>query len=225
MSRSSRPILASHPTLKLQPTNYPTFYSNYKLLIKNIKTVGGSKIILTGTNTKGSVDVEGVNMMDGGAVWRGQGAVNAYFKDNNVYGMAYDYVYSNFTALAQNVTIDNSGTKVPVQEGMRQAAIRIMDTNNLTIKNVVTKPRFSSGRVFKQDIQLRPSSKSMNLIGCNFYIADVGDMTWRKPAEPIQSVTFTNCTMVMLPHITSGVKSVKLVNCIVGGKKVSKTLL
>ncbi len=67
-----------------------------------------------------------------------------------------------------------------MQEGMRQAAIRIMDTNNLTIKNVITKPRFSSGRVFKQDIQLRPSSNSMNLIGCTFYIADVGDMTWRK---------------------------------------------
>ncbi len=59
---------------KLQPTNYPTFYSNYKLLIKNIKTVGGSKIILTGTNTKGSVDVEDVNMMDGGRQFkRGQG--------------------------------------------------------------------------------------------------------------------------------------------------------
>lgn len=140
-------------------------------------------------------------------------------------GTAYDYVYSNFTGEAKSVLIDNSGTSVPVQEGNRQAAIRFMDTDSLTMRNVKTKPRFSNGRVFKQDIQLRPSSNSMNLIGCTFYIADVGDMTWRKPALPIQSVTFTNCTMQMLPHITAGVKSVKLVNCTVAGKTVSKTLL
>ena len=87
----------NEPTFQLQPTNYPTLYSNYKLYIHNIKTVGGNKGILTGTNTGGSVDVEHVTMTDGGAIWRGQGCVNAVFKDNDDLGMAYDYVYSNFT--------------------------------------------------------------------------------------------------------------------------------
>lgn len=212
------------PTLKLAPTNYPTLYSNYKLYIHNIKTVGGNKGILTGTNTGGSVDVEHVTMTDGGAIWRGQGCVNAIFKDNDDLGMAYDYVYSNFTGIAQNVLIDNSNTKVPVQEGPKEAAIRFMDTNNLTIKNVITKPWFNNGKVSKQDIQLRPASKVMNIIGCTFYVADVGDMTWRKPALPIQSVTFTNCTMTVIPHLTAGVISVKLVNCLVGGKRMTMTL-
>ena len=215
---------AHPPTLKLEQTNYPTFYSNYKLTIRNLKTVGGSKGILTGTNTAGSVDVENVTMTDGGSVWRGQGCVNAVFKNNNVFGVPYDYVYSNFTGVAKNVLIDNSGTSVPVPQGTKEAAIRFMNVDNLTIRNVVTKPHFNGGRILKQDIQLRPASKTMNIIGCKFYIADVGDMTWRKPALPVQSVTFTNCTMTLMPHITSGVKTVRLVNCRVGGKLVTKTL-
>ena len=44
-------------------------------------------------------------MTDGGSVWRGQGCVNAVFKNNNVFGVPYDYVYSNFTGVAKNVRI------------------------------------------------------------------------------------------------------------------------
>ena len=217
---------AKPPTLKLQPTDYPTFYSNYKLLIKGIDTVGGSKIILAGTNTKGSVDVEDVNMLDGGARLAGTGRGQRLFQgQQRLRSTPYDYVYSNFTGIAQNVTIDNSDTNVPVQQGTRQAAIRMMDVDNFTMKHVITKPYLINGKVYKQDIQLRPSSKTMNIIDCTFDIADVGDMTWRSPAMPIESVVFTDDTMLQLPHITAGVKSLKLVNCLVAGKKVTKTLV
>jgi hypothetical protein len=129
--------------------------------------------------------------------------------------------------------IDNRGTNIAVPQGgsivngnpQGETAIRVMNVNDLTLINVKTKPwMYKPGQIWKQDIQIRPSSKSVKIINCNFYIADVGDMTWRKPAQPVQSVEFVNCTMKTMPHITAGAKSVKLTGCVVNGKSVSATL-
>src|SRR5207302_617963 len=87
--------------------------------------------------------VENVKMLDGGSVWSGQGGLSANLKDNEVLGVPYDYVYCNFINTAQKVVIDNSGTSVPVQERGKEAAIRIMNVNDLTLKGHTTKPRSS----------------------------------------------------------------------------------
>lgn len=215
---------AKRPTFQLQGTNYPTLYSNGKLTIKNINTVGGSKIILTGSNPKGSLDIENVKMLDGGSVWNGQGCNIANFKNNEVYGVPYDYVYANFTGVANKVVIDNSGTKVPVQQGSKEAAIRFMNVNDLTLKGVITKPHYNGGRILKQDVQLRPASKSFKIINCHFGIIDIGDMTWRKPAKPVQNVTITDSILDKGVHITSGVGTVRIINTKVAGSIWNKTL-
>ena len=216
---------SKRPTFQLQGTNYPTIYSNGMVTIKNINTIGGSKIILTGSNPHGSLDVENVKMLDGGSVWNGQGVNSAYFKDNEVYGVPYDYVYANFTGVANKVVIDNSGTKVPVQQGSKEAAIRFMNVNDLTLKGVITKPHYGSGgRILKQDVQLRPSSRSFKIINCHFGIIDIGDMTWRKPALPVQNVTITDSILDKGVHITSGVGTVRIINTKVAGSIWNKTL-
>jgi hypothetical protein len=163
-------------------------------------------------------------MLDGGSVWNGQGVNTAYFKDNEVYGVPYDYVYANFTGVANKVVIDHSGTKVPVQQGSKEAAIRFMNVNDLTLKGIITKPHYNGGRILKQDVQLRPASKSFKIINCHFGIIDIGDMTWRKPALPIQNVTITDSILDKGVHITSGVGTVRIINTKVAGSIWNKTL-
>jgi hypothetical protein len=219
------PADPSHrPTFKLEPTNYPTLYANGRLTVRNINTVGGYKIILCGSTKNSYVTAENIKMLDGGCVWRGQGIISGVFKNNEVYGVPYDNVYGNFTNRAQKVIIDHSGTKVPVRQGTKETAIRIMNVDNLTLKGITTKPYIKDGRIFKQDVQLRPSSKLINVINCHFGIVDIGDMTWRKPALPIEKVVFTNCTLDKGVHITSGVKQVQFINTKVGGSTWNKTI-
>jgi hypothetical protein len=220
------------PTFQLEGVNYPTLYANGTLTVKNIKTVGGIHTILTGSTGNANVYVERVTM-DAGAIYRGQGGNSATFKNNDILGKPYEYAYSNFTKTLKSCTIDNSGTSVPVQQGgvvtggkpKGEAAIRFMNVNNLTMIGVKTKPFFyKSNTIWKQDVQLRPTGTLYKIVNCNFYIVDVGDMAWRKPALPLKEVQFINCTFAKMPHITSGVGTVKLQNCKVGGSTVNKTL-
>jgi hypothetical protein len=127
--------------------------------------------------------------------------------------------------VANKVVIDNSGTKVPVQQGSKEAAIRFMNVNDLTLKGVITKPHIGSGgRILKQDVQLRPASKSFKIINCHFGIIDIGDMTWRKPAKPVENVTITDSILDKGVHITSGVGTVRIINTKVAGSIWNKTL-
>jgi len=106
-----------------------------------------------------------------------------------------------------------------------EAAIRFMNTNYLTMIGVKTKPFFyKPGVIWKQDVQLRPTGTLYKIVNCNFYVVDVGDMAWRKPALPLKEVQFINCTFAKTPHITSGVGTVKIINCKIGGSTVNKTL-
>jgi hypothetical protein len=171
--------------------------------------------------------------MDGGAVWRGNGAKAAYFYNNEVRGKPRANVYSSYGGTVGTCVIDHSGTSVPVQQGGRfvngnpvgEAAIRIMNVNSLTLKGIRTTPWFyKPGQEWKQDVQLRPSSNIIKVINCNFYQVDVGDMTWRKPALPISRVEFTNCTFAKSPNVTAGVKTIVFSNVKIGGSTVSKTL-
>jgi hypothetical protein len=53
---------------------------------------------------------------------------------------------------------------------------------------------------------------------------DIGDMTWRKPALPVQNVTFTDSILDKGVHLTSGVGTVKFINTKVAGSTWNKTL-
>jgi hypothetical protein len=171
--------------------------------------------------------------MDGGAMWRGSGGDNIYFKDNEVHGIPRANVYSSYTNTVHKCVIDNSGTDVPVQQGGRmvngspigEAAIRSMNVDDLTLIGVKTAPWFyKPGKIWKQDVQLRPSSHHITVINCDFYLVDIGDMTWRKPAHPIDQVDFIDCTLAKTPSLQKGIAKVTLTNCTINGKVVTKSL-
>ncbi len=235
------PADARHrPTIKLPPQfdssgngGDGTLRVVGSLTIRNINTVGGERAVLLGSSEGAKVVAENIRMTDGGAIWRGSGAASAIFHDNEVLGKPLMNVYSSFGGRVGTCVIDHSGTDVPVPQGGRmkngqpvgETPIRVMNVDDLTLIGVTTKPWFyAPGKIYKQDIQIRPASKRVRLINCNFYIADVGDMAWRKPALPIESVEFINCTMNSLPHVTPGAKLVKLTNCTVHGQSVTTTL-
>jgi len=172
-------------------------------------------------------------MTDGGAMWLGSGGQNIYFKDNDILGKPRKYAYANFNHMVNKLTIDNSGTSVPVQQGgsivngspVGEAAIRIMDVNTAVLKGITTRPWFyKSGQEWKQDVQLRPSSNLIQVISCNFYQPDVGDMTWRSPAKPINEVDFINSHLTKSPNITNGVSVIKFSNTLIGGTRTTKTI-
>lgn len=199
--------------------------------IKGFDTIGGENAILLGSSKNAVIDCEDMHMLDGGAIWRGDGADSVYFKDNEIHGTARANVYSSFTYTVHKCVIDNSGTDVPIQQGghiikgnpIGETAIRIMNVDDMTMIHVKTLPWFyKPGKEWKQDVQLRPSSKHITLIGCSFYQPDIGDMTWRKPAHPIDRVDFIDCTMVKMPSIQAGVTKVTFSNCTIGGKVVNK---
>jgi len=202
------------------------------LNISNVKTVGGDNTIFLGSVSGANIDCENIEM-DGGAVWKGTGANNVVFKNNIIHGNPRGNVYANWNNRVKSCIIDHSGTSVPIPQGGRfvkgnpigESPIRVMNVDSLTLKGIKTKPWFyKGGKIWKQDLQIRPSSGTIKVIDCNFYIADVGDMVWRKPALKIRSVEFINCTMKKMPHLTGGVLSCKMTNCLVGGARMTKTL-
>jgi hypothetical protein len=210
----------------------PTLSVVGSLTIRNIKTTGGGDTILLGSSESANIIAENIKM-DAGAIWRGSGAHSAYFKNNAVYGKPRANVYSSYGGVVGTCVIDHSGTSVPVQQGGRwvngnpvgEAAIRIMNVDNLTLKGIKTTPWFyKPGQEWKQDVQLRPRSNVIKVIKCNFYQPDVGDMLWRDPALPIKRVEFTDCTFVKMPSVTNGVKVIVYTNCKVGGSTINKTL-
>jgi hypothetical protein len=202
------------------------------LTIRDMNITGGGDTVLLGSEPGANILSEDIHT-DGGAIWRGSGLNDGTFIDSVVVGNPRANVFSNYDNTANKVVIDNTATDLAIPQGGRiingnpigEAAIRMMDVNTLTMIHVATKPWFyKSGEEWKQDVQLRPSSGSMTLEDCSFYQADIGDMTWRAPADPINYVELDNCTMTLAPHITDGVKEVKLVDCVAAGKKVSETL-
>jgi hypothetical protein len=221
-SKSSNSMIAGNPSLNVNGT----------LIIRGMNTIGGEDTVLLGSAKTGNIDCEDVQM-DGGAVWRGSGGNEIYFKDNESLGIARANVYSSYTNPVRSCVIDNSGTDVPVLQGGRmvngnaigEAAIRIMNVDELSLIGVKTTPWFyKPGKIWKQDVQLRPSSKHITVIGCDFYQVDIGDMTWRKPAHPIDKVDFIDCTLAKLPSLQLGIAKVTLTNCVVNGKNVTKAL-
>ena len=221
--QSAASYIAQNPTLTVSGT----------LDIHDINTVGGIDTILLGSLPGGNIDCERVQMTDGGALWRGSGGNSIFLKDNQILGRPRANVYSNYDHTVNTVVIDNSDTSVPVQQGgsivngqpIGEAAIRIMDVNSLTLKHIVTKPWFyKSGQEWKQDVQLRPSSKHIQVIDCAFYQPDVGDMTWRSPAMPIQEVDFIGDTFTKSPNITNGVSVITFSDTLIGGKSTTKTV-
>ncbi len=200
----------------------PTLSVNGSLTIENINTVGGMDAVLLGSSTTGNIDCEDVDMTDGGALWRGSGGNTILLKNNDIHGRPRANVISNYDHTVNKVTVDNSGTNVPIQQGgvmvngqpVGEAAIRIMDVNTLALIGVKTLPwLYKSGQEWKQDVQLRPSSNLITVTNCTMYQADVGDMTWRSPARPINEVDFVNCTFTKSPNLTNGVKLMTIKNC------------
>lgn len=211
----------------------PTIMVSGSLTVKNVNTVGGTDTIFLGSTTTGNIDAENVRMTDGGAMWLGSGGNNIYFKNNDILGKPRKYAYSNFNHTVNNCTIDNSGTSVPVQQGgvivngqpVGEAAIRIMDVNKLVLKHVTTRPWFyKSGKEWKQDVQIRPSANLVQVIDCNFYQPDIGDMTWRQPAKPIKEVDFIGSHLTRSPNITNGVSVIKFSDTLIGNTKTTKTI-
>ena len=209
------------------PVGAPAFMVNGSLSISNLNTTGGMNGILLGSSQTANIICEDITMTDGGGFWRGSGGENIFFKDNDNLGKPRAYDYANFTNIVDNVVIDNSGTNVPVPQGgsivngqpQGETAIRVMDVNNLTMYKVTTAPWFyKPGVIWKQDVQLRPTSGDITIIDCSFYMPDIGDMTWRNPAQPIQKVDFIDSTLVKAPHITSGVKLIEYTNTTIAGK-------
>jgi hypothetical protein len=218
----------NEPVFKLDGNGDPTLNVSSNLIINNIKVQGGSKVILLGSIAGACINAQNITMTDGGGIWQGSGGDNLYFRDNDDLGKPATYVYSNFDHAVNDCTIDNSGTDVPIPQGgsvssngtvTGETAIRVMDVNNLTIIAVKTQPFFyKPGHEWKQDIQLRPSSDLIRLIDCTFYNPDVGDMTWRSPAHPVDEVDFINCTITKDVSLEAGAKLVKFENTTIAGK-------
>jgi hypothetical protein len=201
----------------------------------DVRTTGGSSIILLGSSTSANIDAQRVTLSDGGCMWLGSGGNNIYFKNNVMLGRPHNYVYANFNNRLHNLTIDHSGTSVAIQQGghfsngnpVGEAAIRLMQVDYATLIGIKTKPWFyKPGKEWKQDVQLRPTSKFIKVVNCSFYQPDVGDMLWRQPALPMGEVDFINCTFVKSPSVTNGVHIIKIVDCRISssGYTVSKTL-
>jgi hypothetical protein len=224
---------SSEPVLKLAGSNDPTLNVVNNLIINDIKTQGGSKAILLGSTTGANINAQNITMTDGGGVWLGSGGNNIYFRDNDILGKPYTYVYGNFNATVNSCTIDNSGTSVAIPQGgvvsggeviSGEAAIRVMDVNDLTIIGVKTAPfLYKPGQEWKQDIQLRPSSQLIRLIDCTFYNPDIGDMTWRTPAHPVDEVDFIDCTITKGVSLEAGAMLVKYESTTIAGKLVNGT--
>ena len=200
--------------------------------IKGFNTIGGENAILLGSAKNAVIDCEDMHM-DGGAIWRGDGANSVYFKNNEIYGPARANVYSSYNYTVHTCVIDNSGIEVPIQQGghivkgtpIGEAAIRVMNVDDMTMIHVKTLPWFyKPGKEWKQDVQLRPASKHITLIGCSFYQPDIGDMTWRKPAHPIDRVDFIDCTLVKMPQVHPGANIISFSNCTINGKLVNKAV-
>jgi hypothetical protein len=207
---------SKRPTLELEGTNYPTLYANNKLTIRNFNTIGGYKTIIAGSTPAASVTVEKMRMLTGGTVWRGQGITTGIFRNNEVMKAPYDYVYGNFINTAKYVLIDHSGTKVPVPQGSKETAIRVMNVDHLVLKGITTKPFFKDGSIWKQDVQLRPYAKLIEVISCHFYLVDIGDMAWRQPALKVEKVVFTNCVLTKGVHKVAGCGTVIFINTKIG---------
>jgi hypothetical protein len=86
--------------------------------------------------------------------------------------------------------------------------------------NFLNKP----GKIWKQDVQLRPASKHITLIDCDFYLVDIGDMAWRKPAHMVDRVDVIECTIEKGISLQPGVGVVTVTDSWVHGKLVNKTL-
>ena len=207
------------------------FKVNGTFTVRAINTLGGDNIIFLGSTKSAVIDCEFVNM-DGGAVWRGTGAKDVYFLNNDTHGKPRGNVYSSYTEFVDKCVIDNSGTDTPVPQGgimvngnpIGESPIRIMNVNNCTIIGVTTKPWFyKPGKIWKQDVQLRPASNKVTLVNCHFYLPDIGDMTWRKPAKRIEYVEFVNCILDKSPLIHAGTGTVKYTTSNVSGKMMTKT--
>jgi hypothetical protein len=218
--------------LKISGNDDPTLRVVNNLVINDIKTQGGSHAILLGSAVGANINAQNITMTDGGEIWLGSGGNNVYFRDNDVFGNTYKYVYANFNDTVNDCTIDNSGDSNPVKQGGTvsggtadgEAAIRVMDVNNLTIIGVKTTPfYYKPGQEWKQDIQLRPSAQLIRLIDCTFYNPDIGDMTWRSPAHPVNEVDFIDCTITKDVSLEAGAKLVKFENTTIAGKMTNGT--
>jgi hypothetical protein len=214
--------IASNPTINVKGT----------LTIRDIKTTGGEDTVLLGSSTSANILAERVKM-DGGGMWLGSGGNTIIFHDNEVAGIPRAYVYANFNNHVNKVVIDNSHTSAPVRQGghiingqpVGEAAIRVMNVEELQLTGITTKPWFyKSGQEWKQDVQLRPDSHLITVTNCHFYQPDIGDMLWRSPALPIDKVVFNNTTFVKMPSITPGVGEVDFNNCKVGSTTINKTV-
>jgi RTX calcium-binding nonapeptide repeat (4 copies) len=218
---------SNEPVLKIAGNDDPTLNVVNNLIINDIKTQGGSHGILLGSAVGANINAQNITMTDGGEIWLGSGGNNIYFRDNDVFGNTYKYVYGNFNDTVNSCTIDNSGDSNPIKQGGTvsggnvdgEAAIRVMDVNDLTIIGVKTQPFFyKPGQEWKQDIQLRPSAELIRLIDCTFYNPDVGDMTWRSPAHPVDEVDFIDCTITEGVSLEAGAELVKFENTTIAGK-------
>jgi hypothetical protein len=217
---------SNEPVFKMSGNDYPTLYNNGNLIINHVKITGGGHVIVMGSTPGSNINAQDITT-DGGAIWIGSGGNNIYMRDNDVFGKAYKYVYGNFNNIVNSCTIDNSGDSNPIPQGgsvsggsvSGEAAIRVMDVNDLTIIGVKTTPFFyKSGQEWKQDVQIRPSSDLIRLIDCTFYNPDIGDMTWRSPAHPVDEVDFINCTITKDVSLEAGAKLVKFENTTIAGK-------
>jgi hypothetical protein len=210
-----------------------TLYVLGSLNVRNVKTTGGENAVFVGTSSSGKVDVENVNMTDGGAIFRGSGGSTVLLKNIQSGGIPRTNFIANFDHNIGTVIFDNRGTSSALQQGghivsgnpVGEATIRVMDVDSLTLIGVTTRPWFyKPGREWKQDVQLRPSSNIIKVIDCNFYQPDVGDMTWRSPARPINEVDFINSHLTKGPNVTNGVKTITFSNTLIGSSKVTKTI-
>ena len=188
-----------------------------------------------GSSSSGKIDAENINMTDGGAIWRGSGGTSVLLKNIAIHGKAVANVISNYDHVVKTVVVDNRGTSTPIQQGgeidngqpVGEAAIRVMDVGTLDLIGITTTPwMYKSGHEWKQDVQLRPSSDLIKVIDCNFYQPDVGDMTWRSPAKPINEVDFIDSHLTKSPNITNGVKMITFSNTLIGSsaRALTKTI-
>ena len=222
-SKKTGGYIAGNPTLNVAGT----------LTIRGMNTIGGEDAVLLGSSKSAIIDCEAVHMLDGGAIWRGDGANDVYFRNNEVLGIPRANVYSSYTYTVQHCVIDNSDIDVPIPQGghmvgkspVGEAAIRIMNVNDLALIGLKTSPWFyAPGKEWKQDVQLRPASKHISVIDCDFYMVDIGDMAWRKPAKMVDEVDFVDCTLAKTPSLQPGAGVVTLTNCLVNGRLVTKSL-
>lgn len=202
------------------------------LTLNNIDFEIGFQCSAVNLHTGGIVYVNKCINSSGALVW-GAGGQSCTITDCYNKNPGDKYWFANFTAILQNLIINNSNTSQEILQGKDESSIRLMQINNATINNLKGK-----GSNFKQFMQLRPSGKPGSYV--NQYVlknctitggCDCGNLKDKTdtnyPFGRIKLIQIVNCNIDAITTTDGGqnglahnwgVDKLEVINSMIGGK-------